>query len=135
MRKFADKRKRGRNVCAATLQELTNLGVQLAVDDFGTGYSSMSHLKRFPVGYVKIDRSFVSGLGKMTKDDLVVSGIVTLVRAMGMEAIAEGVETVEQAARLREIGCEIAQGYYFSEPLTPQAASALLQTDDLDGTI
>jgi len=112
--------------CAKTFQELAELGVRLAIDDFGTGYSSMSHLKSFPVGYVKIDRSFVQGLGKVTNDEIVVSGMISLVRALRMEEIAEGVETAEQAARLREIGCKVAQGYYFSEPLPPQAASALL---------
>jgi len=114
--------------CAKTFQELAELGVRLAIDDFGTGYSSMSHLKSFPVGYVKIDRSFVQGLGKVTNDEIVVSGMISLVRALRMEEIAEGVETAEQAARLREIGCKVAQGYYFSEPLPPQAASALLST-------
>ena len=88
----------------------------------------MSHLRRFPVGYVKIDRSFVHGLGRVTNDEIVVSGMISLVRALRMEAIAEGVETAEQAGRLREIGCKMAQGYYFSEPLPPQEASELLST-------
>jgi diguanylate cyclase (GGDEF)-like protein/PAS domain S-box-containing protein len=114
--------------CAKTFQGLAELGVQLAIDDFGTGYSSMSHLRRFPVGYVKIDRSFVHGLGRVTNDEIVVSGMISLVRALRMEAIAEGVETAEQAGRLREIGCKMAQGYYFSEPLPPQEASELLST-------
>jgi EAL domain-containing protein (putative c-di-GMP-specific phosphodiesterase class I) len=114
--------------CAKTFQKMAELGVQLAIDDFGTGYSSMSHLRRFPVDYVKIDRSFVHGLGRVTNDEIVVSGMISLVRALRMEAIAEGVETADQAARLREIGCKVAQGYYFSEPLPPQAASELLST-------
>ena len=114
--------------CAQTFQELAELGIQLAIDDFGTGYSSMNHLRRFPVDYAKIDRSFVSGLGKVANDEIVVSGMISLVQALHMEAIAEGVETAEQAARLREMGCMIAQGYYFSEPLPPQAASALLRS-------
>jgi diguanylate cyclase (GGDEF)-like protein/PAS domain S-box-containing protein len=112
--------------CAQTFQELAELGVRLAIDDFGTGYSSMNHLRRFPVGYAKIDRSFVNGLGKVANDEIVVSGMISLVQALHMEVIAEGVETAKQAARLREIGCRIAQGYYFSEPLPPQAASELL---------
>ncbi len=114
--------------CDKTLQGLTELGVRLAIDDFGTGYSSMSHLKRFPVGYMKIDRSFVRGLGRVTNDEIIFSGMLSLVRALRMEAIAEGVETAEQARRLREIGCKMAQGHYFSRPLPPQAASALLNT-------
>ena len=75
---------------------------------------------------MKIDCSFVSGLCKATNDEIVVSGMMSLVQALRMEAIAEGVETAEQAARLREIGCKVVQGYYFSEPLPPQAASELV---------
>ena len=78
--------------------------------------------------YVKIDRSFVSRLGKATNDEIVVSGMMSLVRALGMEAIAEGVETAEQAARLREIGCKVVQGYYFSKPLLPPAMSELVRS-------
>jgi diguanylate cyclase (GGDEF)-like protein/PAS domain S-box-containing protein len=110
------------------LQELYALGIKLAIDDFGTGYSSMSYLKRFPVDYVKIDRSFVEELDEET-DEVVASGIVSLVRALNMKAIAEGVETAEQLARLRQMGCEMAQGYYFSEPLPSEALSVLLAGD------
>ena len=108
-----------------TLQELYALGIKLAIDDFGTGYSSMSYLKRFPVDYVKIDRSFVEELSEES-DEVVASGIVSLVRTLNMKAIAEGVETAEQLARLRQMRCEMAQGYYFSKPLSSEAASELL---------
>jgi EAL domain-containing protein (putative c-di-GMP-specific phosphodiesterase class I) len=108
-----------------TLQELYALGIKLAIDDFGTGYSSMSYLKRFPVDYVKIDRSFVEELSEES-DEAVASGIVSLVRTLNMKSIAEGVETAEQLARLRQMRCEMAQGYYFSKPLPSEAASELL---------
>ena len=113
----------------ATLQELKELGVNLAIDDFGTGYSSFSYLRRFPVDYLKIDRSFVDGLGKDPDDTALVSGIVSLAHSLGLKVVAEGVETAEQLARLRETGCEFAQGYYFSAPLPGGAASKLLPTN------
>ncbi len=100
----------------ATLQELKELGVNLTIDDFGTGYLSLSRLRRFPVGYLKIDRSFVVGLGKDPDDTVLVSGMVSLAHSLGLKVVAEGVETAEQLARLREMGCEFAQGYYFSKP-------------------
>ncbi len=110
------------------LQELHALGIKLAIDDFGTGYSSMSYLRRFPVDYVKIDRSFVEELDKET-DEVVAAGMVSLVRALNMKVIAEGVETAEQLAQLQEMGCDLAQGYYFSEPLPSEEVPALLARD------
>ncbi len=100
----------------ATLQKLKELGVNLAIDDFGTGYLSLSRLRRFPVDYLKIDRSFVGGLGKDPDDTALVSEIVSLAHSLGLKVVAEGVDTAEQLARLREMGCEFAQGYYFSKP-------------------
>ena len=109
-----------------TLQELKALGVKIAVDDFGTGYSSLSYLKHFPVDYLKIDRSFVSGLGRDSKDEGLVSASIELAHALGLEAIAEGVETEEQLKRLRSLGCELAQGFYFQRPSPEDAASESL---------
>jgi diguanylate cyclase (GGDEF)-like protein/PAS domain S-box-containing protein len=102
-----------------TLRTLKDLGVQVVVDDFGMGYSSLSYLKRFPVDFLKIDRSFIAGLGQdangASKDAQIVSAIIDLTHALGLEAVAEGVETSEQLARLRNMQCDLAQGNYFSE--------------------
>ncbi len=99
---------------AGVMVGLRSLGVRLSVDDFGTGFSSLSTLKRFPVSGVKIDRSFVSGLGHHQSDSSLVAAIVAMASALGMVAIAEGVETHDQASRLLELGCTEAQGYLFA---------------------
>ncbi len=116
-------------VALATLRYLKLLGAKLAVDDFGTGYSSLSYLKRFPVDYLKIDRSFVAGLGRDPRDEGLVSAIVQLAHALGLKTTAEGVETEEQLERLRSLGCDLAQGFYFSKPVPVEAASSLLSTN------
>lgn len=101
-----------------TLQRLRELGVSIAVDDFGTGYSSLTYLKRFPVTCVKIDRSFVSGLGEDAQDSAIVSSVLNLARAMGLECIAEGVETQAHREVLQELGCQLGQGYLWSPALS-----------------
>jgi len=110
----------------ATLRDLKGLGVNLAIDDFGMGYSSLSYLKRFPVDFLKVDRSLIQGIGEGPKDEAILSALVTLAHSMGTRTIAEGVETKEQLARLREAGYDFGQGYYFARPLPSQAAGALL---------
>jgi EAL domain-containing protein (putative c-di-GMP-specific phosphodiesterase class I) len=113
----------------ATLEKLKSLGVKLAIDDFGTGYSSLSYLKRFPVDYLKIDRSIIHDLEQDPKDVAIVSAAVTLAHALGTQAIAEGVETSGQLRQLREFGCDCGQGHYFYEPRPSEAAiEAFLET-------
>jgi diguanylate cyclase (GGDEF)-like protein/PAS domain S-box-containing protein len=108
------------------LRELKSLGVRLAIDDFGTGYSSLSYLKRLPVETLKIDKSFISGLGKNPKDRLIASATISLAQTLKLAVVAEGVETARQAMHLRKLGCDLAQGYYFAKPLTSEEASAFI---------
>jgi EAL domain-containing protein (putative c-di-GMP-specific phosphodiesterase class I) len=105
------------------MHELKSLGIKISLDDFGTGYSSLSYLHRFPLDSLKIDRSFVS---RIMEDDEIVRTIITLGRNLGLRVIAEGVETVEQIDKLRELGCEYAQGFYFSVPINAREATDLL---------
>ena len=107
----------------ATVQKLRGLGVKLSIDDFGTGYSSLSYLKRFPVDYLKIDHSITDGLEQDPKNAAVAEAAITLAHALGEKVVAEGVETEEQLERLRRMGCDLAQGYYFWKPLPAEAAS------------
>ena len=109
---------------------LRNIGVHLSIDDFGTGYSSLSYLKRFPVEALKIDRSFIDGLGREHEDTSIVEAIVTLAHALGLTAVAEGLETELQLEALRVIGCDYAQGYLLGHPL-PAALAGDNPADDL----
>lgn len=111
---------------ATMLSQLRELGIELCIDDFGTGYSSLSYLHKFPIHTLKIDRSFVSRIGAAGENLEIVRAIVMLARSLGMEVVAEGVETPVQLAQLRELGCEYGQGYFFSRPLDSEAATALL---------
>src|SRR5215212_7881348 len=119
-----------------TLRNLKRMGVQLAIDDFGLGYSSLSYLKRFPVDFLKIDRSFIAGLGQDTdgasKDEEIVSAMIDLTHALGLKVIAEGVENAEQLTRLRQMKCDLAQGNYFSEPLPSEELAVILAEDLTD---
>jgi diguanylate cyclase (GGDEF)-like protein/PAS domain S-box-containing protein len=110
----------------ATLHALKSLGVGLAIDDFGTGYSSFSYLKAFPVDELKIDRSFVAGLGTDTGDSAIVASCVQLAHAVGLRAVAEGVETPAQRQALIDLGCDLGQGYHWSAPLPADQLPAWL---------
>lgn len=110
-----------------TLWQLKRLGVMLAIDDFGTGYSSLSYLGRFPVDIMKIDRSFIDGLGPDPEDSTIVAAIVNLAHTLDLETIAEGVETPEQIERLRALGCKGAQGFLLAKPLPATDLRPLLE--------
>lgn len=117
---------------ADALRRLRELGVRLAIDDFGTGYSSLSYLRSIPVGMLKIDRSFVESIGQDEgdagrKDEVLLSGVVGIAHGLGMRVLAEGVETSEQLAHLKDLGCDVAQGHLFSRPLPEEEAAKFLR--------
>ncbi|MFC4173452.1 EAL domain-containing protein [Microvirga sp. GCM10011540] len=107
----------GGEVVERALRTLSAAGVTIALDDFGTGYASLSHLKRFPVDVIKIDRSFVSNVAKGAGDAAIVRGVLGLARSLGIEVVAEGVETAVQASFVQEHGCNLVQGYHFGRPM------------------
>ncbi len=111
---------------ARTLQQLKDMGIRVAIDDFGTGHSSLSYLTRLPIDVLKVDRSFVIPLPHSQQDREVVRAIIALARSLGLEVVAEGVETADQQAFLLGQGCTLAQGYYFSRPLPPEQIMPLL---------
>ena len=112
---------------AADLNRLTDFGVRLALDDFGTGYSSLTYLSRFPVDTVKIDRSFVAGLGESARDTAIVQAITALARSLDLDLVAEGVETPTQRDLLWTLGCRRAQGFHFARPQPADDITGLLQ--------
>jgi predicted signal transduction protein with EAL and GGDEF domain len=109
-----------------SLDCLKALGVRISIDDFGTGYSSLSYLKRLPADALKIDKSFVKGLGEEVEDTAIVRMVIELAHILGMVVIAEGVESWGQAVLLNEMGCDFAQGYHFSKPLPPEEVPMFL---------
>ncbi|CAA9469742.1 MAG: diguanylate cyclase/phosphodiesterase (GGDEF & EAL domains) with PAS/PAC sensor(s) [uncultured Rubrobacteraceae bacterium] len=108
------------------LDGLKKAGVRISVDDFGVGYSSLSYLKRLPADILKIDRSFTAGLGEDIEDTAIVRMVIELAHTFSMKVVAEGVESEEQAASLREMGCDMAQGYHFARPLRPEEVPGFL---------
>ena len=110
----------------AVMRDLKQLGVSLALDDFGKGYSSLGYLHRFPIDRIKIDRDFVRGLPDSRADRAIVSAVLSFAGALGMEVVAEGVETQQHVDALRELGCEYVQGFFFHRPVEAARISALL---------
>ena len=104
-----------------TLHELKGMGIGISIDDFGTGYSSLSYLKRFPLDSLKVDQSFVRDIIADPDDAAITSAIIAMGQSLRLNIVAEGVETAEQLAFLRERGCHAAQGYLFGRPVAPEA--------------
>ena len=119
-------------VALPQLEEMRTLGVGLSVDDFGTGYSSLAHLSTLPVDSLKIDRSFINGMRSGSKEAAVVRAVVNLGRSLNKRVVAEGIETETQFAQLRDMGCDVGQGYHMSRPLTAVAIERLLVRSLLD---
>ena len=106
------------------------MGIQLSMDDFGTGYSSLNNLRHFPIGSIKIDRSFVARMMKSDEDHMIVRTIIDLAHNLGMQCIAEGVETDLQREELKKLGCDRAQGTLFAKPMTAEQATELISRGD-----
>lgn len=114
---------------AAFIEELTELGVRFALDDFGTGYSSLSHINNYPFSKIKVDRSFVSGSQAGQKSDAIIKAVAKMGATLGMDIVAEGLETAEQVAAVREAGCSLGQGYHFSRAVPDYLAAMLLSQE------
>lgn len=110
------------------LQELKSSGIQLAIDDFGTGFSSLSYLSQFPFGILKIDKSFVDGVGEDDREKQLVAAIVDLGKTLKMQIVGEGIERSEQLRRLRWLGCDLGQGLLFARPLLPEEIDEMLKS-------
>ena len=108
------------------INELADAGVRFALDDFGTGYSSLGYLNKYPFSKIKVDRSFVSGINQGKKSDAIIRAVSGMGATLGMEIVAEGLETIEQVRAVSEAGCTLGQGYYFSRPVPDYLAAMLL---------
>ncbi|HEY4375572.1 MAG TPA: EAL domain-containing protein, partial [Acidimicrobiales bacterium] len=115
------------------LAQLREAGVSLAVDDFGTGYSSLQYVQRFPIDGIKIDRSFVRGLGDEAGDTAVVQSMIELAQRLGVHTVAEGIERPEQITMLQSLGADLGQGYLFSRPVPPDQLVELLHRSIAEG--
>ena len=113
-------------VSDGSLRTLRDMGVKLVVDDFGTGFSALEYFKRFAVQGLKIDRSFIDGLGRSREDTAIVTATLAFASALGLTVTAEGVETADQLERLRGLGCELGQGFLFARPVPAGEVAGLL---------
>ena len=116
------------NAAQAALEKLHGHGIRIAIDDFGTGYSSLSQLQQFPIDILKIDKSFVDPLGSEPASGSTVSSILGLARSMGLRVVAEGIERDDQLEKLRELGCDLGQGYLLGKPLDRDGAASLIRS-------
>jgi EAL domain-containing protein (putative c-di-GMP-specific phosphodiesterase class I) len=107
-------------------QEMSEAGIQIAFDDFGTGFASLTHLRDFPVDIIKLDRSFVNDISQGGSSAAIIRALIGLGKSMNLKIVAEGIETEEQAAFLRELGCDVAQGYLYAKPLSLEDARSFL---------
>jgi diguanylate cyclase len=115
----------------AILNQLSELGIRLAIDDYGSGWYSLAYLKRLPVNTIKIDRSFVMNMEQDSNDAVIVRSTIDLGRNLGLRVVAEGVETRTEWTQLAALNCDYAQGYFLSRPLPPDQAEALIQAHNL----
>ena len=114
-------------IAIENIKKLSNMGIQVSIDDFGTGYSSMAYIQKLLVAKIKIDKSFVLEMGKNTQDEVIVRSTIELAHSLGLKAVAEGVETKEAWDKLHEMGCDSAQGYFMSKPLSADNFMAWVQ--------
>jgi EAL domain-containing protein (putative c-di-GMP-specific phosphodiesterase class I) len=111
------------------MHDLKTLGVQLAIDDFGAGHASFGYLRQFPANLLKIDKSFVDGVSQTAEGQSLVASVVSLAHSLGMSTVAEGVERSDQAAALRRMGCDMAQGYWYARPGDAATIGPLVVSD------
>jgi EAL domain-containing protein (putative c-di-GMP-specific phosphodiesterase class I) len=116
-------------VTSGILEKFDDLGIKLSIDDFGTGYSSLSYLKKLPISKLKIDQSFIRGISKNASDREIIKAIITMSHSLNIKVIAEGVEYENQLNFLRELGCDMAQGYLFCYPIPAEKLSELLSKE------
>jgi EAL domain-containing protein (putative c-di-GMP-specific phosphodiesterase class I) len=121
----------GYNYISETLSSLSKMGIGIALDDFGTGYSSLSYLRSYPFSILKIDRSFINDITIDTADRELVNAAIAMAHSLGLNVVAEGVETEEQLAHLVLQGCDIAQGYLFSKPISSNEISRMIRSKKL----
>lgn len=119
----------GKSYIDDALCELHELGVKLSMDDFGTGYSSLSYLRQYSFDVLKIDRSFINGINVKREDRNLVTATIAMAHSLGLSVVAEGVETREQLDLLEELGCDIAQGFYFSKPISAKELISFKYTE------